>query len=67
MKEQKLSTLQANFDKILAWFASDDYDIDQALVKYQEAIDLSQQIKNKITLSENKLTKIMNKMQESDK
>ena len=53
--------LTAELTKIMDWFEGDNIDIDQAIVKYQQAKDLLEQIEKYLKTAENQVRKITTK------
>lgn len=53
---QTLQELTAEFDEIVAWFDQDDFDVERALEKYQQAHAIAEKIKQKLETIENKIT-----------
>lgn len=45
----------ADFDEGVEWFYSDDFSLDQALVKYQAVYDLAEEIKQDLLELKNKV------------
>lgn len=43
-------------DKLAAWFEKDDFDIEEAIVKFEEASAVAESVKTKLTELENKIT-----------
>lgn len=43
-------------DKLAAWFEKDDFDIEEAIVKFEEASAVAESVKIKLTELENKIT-----------
>lgn len=56
--KNKLSLNQqlAELDAIIAWFEQDDFDIEEALAKYEQGMQLAAAIKNDLSSVENKIT-----------
>lgn len=50
--------LRAELDEVLAWFDADNLDVDQAIVKYEQAIKLTNELQDYLKQAENKLTKL---------
>lgn len=53
--------LNAELQQILDWFESADFNIDEAPVKYQQAMKMIQQIKDRLTTAQNQVEKIKQK------
>lgn len=56
-KNKTIKEQVADLEKILAWFEGEDFELDQALEKYQDAKKVVQEI-------EERLTKIKNQLEE---
>ncbi len=59
-KEPKTSyrQLKKELDAVLAWFDDGDVDLDEALVKYEQAIKLLDQMESYLKTAKNKVMKI---------
>jgi len=56
VKPQKTLTDQlADLDTLLAWFDDPNIDIDEALIKFDEGVKLTEAIKKRLTTLENKI------------
>ncbi len=55
---QKLSP---HLDEIINWFESDDVNLDEAIVKYEQAIKLINELEKYLKAAENKIHKISGK------
>lgn len=53
--------LSAELDKIIDWFESDKVNLDEAVIKYEQALALIKQIEAYLKTAENKITKINTK------
>ncbi len=53
--------LQAELDAIMAWFDSDEVDIDQAVAKYEEGMRIVKALEAQLTEAENKIEAISSK------
>jgi len=51
-------------DDLMVWFESDDVDLDQALEKYEQGMELIQQLQKQLVQAENKVTKLKQKFSE---
>lgn len=51
-----LQTQLAELDELLAWFDKPDVDLDEALAKFDQGIKLTEEIKDRLTTFENKVT-----------
>lgn len=45
-------------DELLAWFDQDDMDVEEALVKYKQAIKLAKDLQEYLQKAENSITKL---------
>ncbi len=55
-----LSQKIAKLDKQVEWFSSEDFQLDQAVKKYEEAIKLAQEIEHDLETLQNKI-KVLDK------
>ena len=53
-------------DDLLAWFQADDVDLDEAIGKYEQGMDLVAQLELHLKKSENKIEKIKQRFDGSD-
>ncbi len=53
---QSLTDQIAQLDELAAWFEQDDFDIEEAIVKFEEASVVAEAVKTKLTDLENKIT-----------
>lgn len=51
----------ARLDEIVTWFEQDDFDIEEAIAKFEEGSALADEIKVKLTTLENKITVLKEK------
>jgi exodeoxyribonuclease VII small subunit len=60
MSEQKsekpLSEQLEELDELIAWFDQDDFDLDEALKKFDEGVKLTETIEARLAHLENKIT-----------
>lgn len=54
--EQTLQQLTAQFEELVAWFEQDDFDVEQALEKYEKAHSIAAEIKKRLDTVENKIS-----------
>ena len=52
------SELQVELDTIIAWFDSDQVDIDEAVRKYEQGLKLVEELQARLKTAENKIKKI---------
>ncbi len=59
-KEAQLSyqEIAAELDALVAWFQSEDVDLNEAISKYERGIDLVAQLEERIATAENKIEKL---------
>lgn len=50
--------LQAELEAIIAWFESDEADIDSAAGKYERGMMIAKQLEKRLQAAENKITKL---------
>lgn len=55
---KKISELQAELEGIIAWFESDDADIDQAEKQYKLGLDIAKELEERLNETKNKITKL---------
>ncbi len=55
---KKTSELQAELEAIIAWFESDEADIDQAESQYKRALEIVKELEARISQTENAITKL---------
>lgn len=60
-KKHDYQSLSDELQSIVDWFESDDVNLDEAVVKYQQALELIKQIEAYLKTTENKITKINQK------
>lgn len=61
MSSQKLTEKLESIDKIVAWFNSDEVEIDEALKKFDELTKLAEDAKKDLSDLENKITVLKQK------
>lgn len=49
---------RTELDELLAWFDQDDMDVEEALVKYKQAIKLAKDLQEYLQKAENSITKL---------
>ncbi len=59
--EPTLSEQLAQLDEIVAWFEQDDFDMEEALTKFEEGSKLADDIRSKLSTLENKITVLKEK------
>lgn len=57
-KNKTIKEQVADLEKILAWFESEDFELDQALEKYQDAKKVVQAIEERLTKVKNQLEEL---------
>ncbi len=53
--EKRLKHQLAELDELIAWFDQDDFDLDEALEKFDEGVKLAESIKQRLKKLENKI------------
>ena len=53
---QTLQEMITAFEEVVAWFDQDEFDVEEALVKYQQGHELAEKIKERLDEVENKIT-----------
>lgn len=51
-----LSDQLAQLDELIAWFDQDDFDLDEALAKFDEGIKLTEALEGRLSELDNKIT-----------
>ncbi len=59
--EQTLTEQLAHLDEIVAWFEQDDFDMEEAIAKFEEGSALADDIRSKLQTLENKITVLKEK------
>lgn len=54
--DKPLSDQLRELDELIAWFDRDDFDLDEALKKFDDGIKLTEQIEERLSKLENKIT-----------
>ncbi len=54
--ETPLSDQLRELDELIAWFDREDFDLDEALKKFDDGIKLTEQIEERLSKLENKIT-----------
>lgn len=57
-KELTTAQLQSQLDELLAWFESDQVDLDQAVTKYQQGTKLIALLQDRLKTAQNTIKKI---------
>jgi len=55
MSQQKINDKLAKIDELIAWFNNDDFDIDEALEKFEELSKLSDEVQKDLDEVDNKI------------
>ena len=55
-KNDSLQDQMTQLDELLAWFDKPDIDLDQALQKFDEGVELTEKLKKRLETLENKIT-----------
>lgn len=64
-KPRNYQDLSEQLNELLAWFDGDQIDVDEAIAKYEQAIQLTKQLEEYLTNAENKLTDLKNTLPQS--
>ena len=55
-KDKPLRDQLAELDELIAWFDQEDFDLDEALKKFDEGVELAETVKKRLIKLENKIT-----------
>lgn len=66
MKNLTISELKSELDEIIDWFSSNEVDIEKVEDKYSRGLKLANEIKKRLSETENKITKIKLDFEESN-
>lgn len=55
---KKISELQAELEEIIAWFESDEVDIDQAEQQYKRGLEVTKELESKLKEAKNNINKL---------
>lgn len=64
MSKRKLTDTLSEIDKLVAWFNSEEIDIDEALVKFDELTKLAGEAKQELNELDNKISVLEKKFSE---
>ncbi len=64
-KDTSYKALRHQLDELLAWFDSDDIDVDEAIAKYEKAIAIAAELEQHLSVAENKLKELKAKLPEA--
>lgn len=56
--DKSIMELQAELESIIAWFESDEVDIDKAEEQYKRGLELAEELKKRLTETKNSITKL---------
>lgn len=56
--KKSISELQAELESLVAWFESEDADIDQAEAKYKRGLEIAEELKSRLEETKNNITKL---------
>jgi exodeoxyribonuclease VII small subunit len=56
--KKTLTELQSELEAVIAWFESDDADIDQAESKYKRGLELADELEKRLKETKNNITKL---------
>lgn len=62
--KKSLDELQRELETIIAWFESDDADIDQAEAQYQRGLEVSKELQDRLQETKNRITKLKTSFEE---
>jgi exodeoxyribonuclease VII small subunit len=62
--KQTIAELQTELESIIAWFESEDVDIDKAVAKYEQGLALANELKKRLKEIDNSITKLKIKFDE---
>ena len=62
--DKPLSDQLRELDELIAWFDQDDFDLDEALKKFDEGVKLTAEIEERLKKLENKITVMREKFGE---
>lgn len=62
--DKLLSEQLRELDELIAWFDQDDFDLDEALKKFDEGVKLTAEIEERLKKLENKITVLREKFGE---
>lgn len=58
VKAKTYSELRQALDEVLSWFDGDDLDVDEAIVKYQQALRLTKELEEYLNTAKNKIQQL---------
>lgn len=64
-KKTTVAEKMEQLDALLAWFESEEITVEEALVKYEEALELSQQLEQQLKTAKNQVEVIKKKFSTS--
>lgn len=64
-QSKSLADKQAELDEVLAWFDSDDFSIEQAMERFEQAKQLAGDIENELTEYKNTFTTLKQRFDEA--
>lgn len=62
--KKSLSELQTELESIIAWFESDEADIDQAETRYQRGLEVAKELQDRLQETKNRITKLKTSFEE---
>lgn len=63
--EKPLRDQLAELDHVIAWFDQDDFDLDEALKKFDEGVALAEAVKKRLNELENKIVVLKERFDQS--
>ncbi len=65
--DKPLSEQLRELDELIAWFDQDDFDLDEALKKFDEGVKLTDDIEARLKKLENKITVLRERFDEGNR
>lgn len=65
-KNKPISKQLTELDQLIAWFDQEDFDLDEALKKFDEGVKLADEVKERLSTLENKITILKQRFDRSD-
>ncbi len=56
--KETYAKLRSQLDDLIAWFDQENIDVDEAILKYEQAIKLTKELEKYLKSAENKIKKI---------
>ena len=58
MSKKTAQELQAELDSVIAWFESEDMDIDNAAAKYEQGMKAAEELRQRLEETKNRIIKL---------